>query len=102
MRVLSFTRKMESRRALILLALNRAKRARPLSTTFMKDWWTLVQAGLTLIPSLATEIPTLENGLVSEDRLTYTFPASGKGSYFTTALTSPQKMFFIHGNESSR
>jgi peptide/nickel transport system substrate-binding protein len=27
-----------------------------------------------LIPSLATEVPTQENGLVSEDRLTYTFP----------------------------
>ena len=31
-------------------------------------------SGPDLIPSLATEIPTLENGLVSEDRLTYTFP----------------------------
>ncbi|MDA9099599.1 ABC transporter substrate-binding protein [Aquiluna sp.] len=30
--------------------------------------------GPDLIPSLATEVPTLENGLVSEDRLTYTFP----------------------------
>jgi peptide/nickel transport system substrate-binding protein len=27
-----------------------------------------------LIPSLATEVPTQDNGLVSEDRLTYTFP----------------------------
>ncbi len=27
-----------------------------------------------LIPSLATEVPTQENGLVSADRLTYTFP----------------------------
>lgn len=27
-----------------------------------------------LIPSLATEVPTQENGLVSQDRLTYTFP----------------------------
>jgi peptide/nickel transport system substrate-binding protein len=27
-----------------------------------------------LIASLATEVPTTENGLVSEDRLTYTFP----------------------------
>ncbi len=27
-----------------------------------------------LIPSLATKVPTEENGLVSEDRLTYTFP----------------------------
>lgn len=27
-----------------------------------------------LIPSLASEVPTEENGLVSEDRLTYTFP----------------------------
>lgn len=30
--------------------------------------------GPDLIPSLATEVPTLENGLVSDDRLTYTFP----------------------------
>ncbi len=30
--------------------------------------------GPDLIPSLATEVPTTENGLVSEDRLTYTFP----------------------------
>lgn len=30
--------------------------------------------GPDLIPSLATEVPTVENGLVSEDRLTYTFP----------------------------
>ncbi|MDP4804969.1 MAG: ABC transporter substrate-binding protein [Candidatus Nanopelagicales bacterium] len=30
--------------------------------------------GPDLIPSLATEVPTQENGLVSEDRLTYTFP----------------------------
>lgn len=30
--------------------------------------------GPELIPSLATEVPTQENGLVSEDRLTYTFP----------------------------
>lgn len=37
----------------------------------------LVDVGLDgpdLIPSLATEVPTVENGLVSEDRLTYTFP----------------------------
>lgn len=27
-----------------------------------------------LVPSLATQIPTLENGLISEDGLTYTFP----------------------------
>ena len=26
------------------------------------------------VPSLATEVPTLENGLISEDGLTYTFP----------------------------
>ncbi len=31
-------------------------------------------SGPDLIPSLATEVPTLANGLVSEDRLTYTFP----------------------------
>jgi peptide/nickel transport system substrate-binding protein len=30
--------------------------------------------GPDLIPSLATEVPTTENGLVSEDRLVYTFP----------------------------
>ena len=30
--------------------------------------------GPDLIASLATEVPTQENGLVSEDRLTYTFP----------------------------
>lgn len=30
--------------------------------------------GPELIPSLATEVPTVENGLVTEDRLTYTFP----------------------------
>ena len=30
--------------------------------------------GPDLIPSLATEVPTVGNGLVSEDRLTYTFP----------------------------
>lgn len=30
--------------------------------------------GPDLIPSLATEVPTVENGLVTEDRLTYTFP----------------------------
>ena len=30
--------------------------------------------GPDLIPSLATEVPTVENGLVSDDRLTYTFP----------------------------
>ncbi len=30
--------------------------------------------GTELIPSLATEVPTQENGLVSEDGLTYTFP----------------------------
>jgi peptide/nickel transport system substrate-binding protein len=37
----------------------------------------LVDVGLDgpeLIPSLATEVPTTENGLVSEDRLVYTFP----------------------------
>ncbi len=26
------------------------------------------------VPSLATEVPTIENGLISEDGLTYTFP----------------------------
>ena len=26
------------------------------------------------VPSLSTEVPTLENGLISEDGLTYTFP----------------------------
>src|SRR3546814_8655579 len=30
--------------------------------------------GPELIPALATEVPTLENGLISEDGLTYTFP----------------------------
>jgi len=30
--------------------------------------------GPDLIPSLATEVPTVENGLVTSDRLTYTFP----------------------------
>jgi peptide/nickel transport system substrate-binding protein len=30
--------------------------------------------GPDLLPSLATEVPTQENGLVSDDRLTYTFP----------------------------
>lgn len=30
--------------------------------------------GPDLVPSLATEVPTEDNGLVSEDRLTYTFP----------------------------
>jgi len=30
--------------------------------------------GPDLIPSLATEVPTTDNGLVSEDRLVYTFP----------------------------
>ena len=30
--------------------------------------------GPDLIPSLATEVPTTENGLVSDDRLTYIFP----------------------------
>lgn len=30
--------------------------------------------GPELIPMLATEVPTMENGLVSEDGLTYTFP----------------------------
>ncbi|MDP4586323.1 MAG: ABC transporter substrate-binding protein [Microbacteriaceae bacterium] len=30
--------------------------------------------GPDLIPSLATEVPTTENGLVSKDRLVYTFP----------------------------
>jgi peptide/nickel transport system substrate-binding protein len=30
--------------------------------------------GPDLIPSLATEVPTTENGLVTEDRLVYTFP----------------------------
>ena len=30
--------------------------------------------GPELIPSLAVEVPTQENGLVSDDRLTYTFP----------------------------
>jgi ABC-type transport system substrate-binding protein len=27
-----------------------------------------------LVPQLATEVPSLENGLISEDGLTYTFP----------------------------
>ena len=30
--------------------------------------------GPDFIPSLATEVPTQENGLISEDGLTYTFP----------------------------
>lgn len=37
----------------------------------------LVDVGLDgpdLIPSLATQVPTVENGLVTADRLTYTFP----------------------------
>ena len=27
-----------------------------------------------LVPALATEVPTIDNGLISEDGLTYTFP----------------------------
>jgi peptide/nickel transport system substrate-binding protein len=43
----------------------------------------------TLVPSLATEVPTIENGLISEDGLTYTFPIrEGVVFHDGTPLTS--------------
>lgn len=53
--------------------------------------------GPDLIPSLATEVPTTENGLVSEDRLTYTFP-SVRAWCSTTELTSPPKTSCTRGS----
>ena len=50
--------------------------------------------GPELVPTLATEVPTTENGLISADGLTYTFPIrEGVTFHDGTALTADDVMF---------